>query len=530
VKIDARARHQLGIEALLEEQRRAIDAAVEGRDVLVVLPTGAGKSAIYQLTGEILDGATVVVSPLLALQADQIKHIEASRLSRAVALNSTMGTRAYKWALEEVGHGRAEFVFVAPEQLARRDVIDALKAARPSLFTVDEAHCISTWGHDFRPDYLRLAEFAHALGRPPILALTATAAPPVRSEIVTRLELTEPLIVTGGFDRPEIELTVRRATDRKSKWDNVVRDVIEHGGSGIVYVSTRSTATKLASALQAGATSVEAYHGAMRRDRREGVHTRFLQGETRVVVATNAFGMGIDKPDVRFVVHHDIPASLDAYYQEVGRAGRDGAEARAVLHYEPRDLALQKYFLGGTVDATTVEAMFDAADFGQTASSIASATGRSRGQVTAALRAMTDAGVVRLDRRRRVCERAAERTQAIERVVDAEESRRRIGRSRLEMMRAYADSSWCRRALLVGYYGQVLQPPCGNCDNCEAGSVDGASGSGLAVGLRVDHAEFGAGSVVISGPDRVVVFFDEVGYRTLATELIEDRPELLQVR
>jgi ATP-dependent DNA helicase RecQ len=521
--LDIRARRQLGIASLGEEQRRAISASADGRDVLVVLPTGAGKSAIYQLTGELRAGVTLVVSPLLALQSDQLAHIEESGLSHAAALNSLVGAREFRRTLARAERGEIEFVFVAPEQLVKRDVVDALRAARPSLFVVDEAHCISAWGHDFRPDYLRLGDIARAFDRPPILALTATAAPPVRDEIAARLGMDNPLFVTGTFDRPEIELQVDRVAHRDRKQERVVAEVLDLEGTGIVYVATRRSATSVGAALQQAGVAAETYHGALGRKQRTAVHERFLDGAIRVVVATNAFGMGIDKPDVRFVVHHDLPASLDAYYQEIGRAGRDGKPARATLLYEPGDVGLQKYWTGGATDAAVLARVLDhvaRASLPVTPTSIATALDLSRRQVAGVLNSCSSAGVVRLDSRGRVTGCEADARDALATTLEHEESRVRVERSRLEMMQAYAESSWCRRAMLLGYYGERFVPPCGRCDNCTAGAVATAEPSEHTVGERVVHPEWDTGTVMIAAPDRVVVFFDSVGYRMLASELV----------
>jgi ATP-dependent DNA helicase RecQ len=532
--LDIRARRQLGIAELADEQRRAIAASAEGRDVLVVLPTGAGKSAIYQLTGELRTGVTLVVSPLLALQSDQLAHIEESGLSHAAALNSLVGAREFRRTLARAERGEIEFVFVAPEQLVKGDVVDALRAARPSLFVVDEAHCISAWGHDFRPDYLRLGDVARAFGRPPILALTATAAPPVRDEIATRLGMDDPLFVTGTFDRPEIELRVERVAHRDRKQDRVVAEVLDRDGTGIVYVATRRTATALGTALQHEGVAAETYHGALGRKQRAGVHERFLDGSTRVVVATNAFGMGIDKPDVRFVVHHDLPASLDAYYQEIGRAGRDGEPACATLLYEPGDVGLQKYWTGGQADAGVLARVLDRVIRGSlpaTATAIAADLEMSRRQVAAVLNSCSSAGVVRLDSRGRVTGCMPDAHEGLTTTLEHDDARTRVERSRLEMMQAYAESSWCRRAMLLGYYGEPFVPPCGRCDNCVVGSTDAADGarSEHSVGERVVHPEWGRGTIMIAAPDRIVVFFDAVGYRMLSTQLVEQHQLLERV-
>jgi ATP-dependent DNA helicase RecQ len=523
---EAVAREELGFTRLLEPQRKAITAAAAGTDVLVVLPTGSGKSAIYQVTGEMRDGPTIVVSPLLALQYDQLVAIAHSRLSRAESLNSLIGERKFRETLDAFGRGEVEFLFVAPEQLAKHDLVASLRSARPSLFVVDEAHCISMWGHDFRPDYLRLGDVVREVGRPPVIALTATAAPPVRAEIIDRLQLRDPLIVTDSFDRPEIDLGVQRLGHPIAKRDAVVSDVAHHEGPGIVYVATRRHAREVASVLEHRGDAVAMYHGALPRAERARVHRQFLEGSVRVVVATNAFGMGIDKHDVRFVFHHDVPGSLDAYYQEIGRAGRDRADADAILYFCEDDLALQKFFAGGSLDAGLFEAILRAAQrtsLPVSPTRLAVEAGISRGRTTVAVDALVRSGAFREDGQGRVTEvEVGDIEQSVGAAVAAEEARARVERSRLEMMRTYAETTWCRRALLLGYYGQELRPPCGKCDNCRAGLVAPAGPSPFSVGESVVHRQWGRGTVMIVEPERLIVFFGSFGYRTLSTSLVSE--------
>ena len=496
------------------------------------MPTGSGKSAIYQLTGEMRDGPTIVVSPLLALQHDQLGNIADSGLSRAAALNSLLGDRAFARTLDELSRGEIEYLFVSPEQLAKADIVTRVRTAKPSLFVVDEAHCISAWGHDFRPEYLRLGEIAQAVGRPPVLALTATAAPPVRAEIIDRMHMRDPLVVAGGFDRPEIDLRVDRFADVGAKRDALVSAVQHRDGAGIVYVATRKNATEVAAAIARAGVSAAAYHGSLGRRERHEVHTRFLNGDTRVVVATNAFGMGIDKPDVRFVFHHDVPGSLDAYYQEIGRAGRDGDDAEAILFFTADDLRLQKFLSGGSIDAASFAAVLQGthrAELPISAARLAEEAGVPKGRAVVAVDGLARAGALTRDGRGRVTAvDTRDAPRAVAAAVDAEEVRERVERSRLEMMRAYAETSWCRRALLLGYYGEEFLPPCGACDNCRAGLVrDLAHEPPFAVGMRVEHREWGDGTVMINADGQMIVLFDEAGYRTLSTELVLAR-ELLK--
>ncbi len=326
--IEELARDRLGFERLRPGQLRAVEALAGDRDVLAVLPTGGGKSAIYELAGMLRDGPTVVVSPLIALQDDQLAHLRAADLP-AIVLNSQQSAGARAAAL--VASCRPDtFVFLSPEQLANGETREALRRARPGLFVVDEAHLISQWGADFRPDYLLLGAQAEAIGAPLRLALTATAAPPVRQEIVRRLGLRDPLVVIGDFDRPQIELSAHRVLTVADKQRDLVAAAGEFAGPGIVYAATHAGAQAAHDALASAGEQVTLYHAGLSRRERHDAMTAFLDGSARIVAATVAFGMGIDKPDVRWVLHADPPASLDEYYQEFGRAWpRRPAVARA---------------------------------------------------------------------------------------------------------------------------------------------------------------------------------------------------------
>jgi ATP-dependent DNA helicase RecQ len=518
------AREVFGWTELRPGQAEAISALLAGRDVLLLLPTGAGKSAVYQLPGLRLDGPTVVVSPLIALQHDQVRSLLelGDDDVSAVAVSSAVPEGERREALARAAAGEVEFVFLAPEQLANDEVLDAVRAARPSLVAVDEAHCVSVWGHDFRPEYLRLGERIDALSpRPPVVALTATASPPVRDDVVRRLHLRDPAIIVRGFARPNITLEVVRSLTEDDKRDAVVDRVVTEAGAGpgIVYVATRRRTAELAAALAERGLAAAAYHGGLPRAERQDAHERFTDGRLDVVVATSAFGMGIDKPDVRFVVHADVPDSPDSYYQAVGRAGRDGRDAVAVLYFRPEDLGIRRYF---TVSVPRRE------DLLQVAQALP-ARGPSRQpsrlpRRLARLRALVEDA--------RDVSGAAGPGEVADAAVELAEQRRRMDASRLEMMRGYAETTGCRRQFLLAYLGEELEEPCGRCDSCWSGSAGGderpAQDRPFDVGSGVRHPEFGDGTVMgYEAEDRVTVLFDSHGYRTLSLEAVE-RHDLLE--
>ncbi|WP_199336935.1 RecQ family ATP-dependent DNA helicase [Oscillatoria sp. FACHB-1407] len=350
------AQERFGYEELRSGQEAAIQSVLQGHDTLAVMPTGSGKSAIYQMAAFLIPGVTVVVSPLLALQRDQAKAIADQDVGEASVINSTLNTAERQKAFEQLEEGDLEFLFLAPEQFNQAETLERLQAAKPSLFVVDEAHCISSWGHDFRPDYLRLNQVVEALGHPRILALTATAAPPVRAEIVERLGMKNAAVIVQGFDRPNLALSVNRFESADEKQDSLLKQIAQVDKPGIVYIATRKRAEELAEALTEQGWRSHFYHAGMRAADRQQVEAAFMADEIDVLVATTAFGMGVDKPNVRFVFHADISDSIDSYYQEIGRAGRDGEPARAVLFYKPEDLNLRRFFAsGGQVDTDQLE-------------------------------------------------------------------------------------------------------------------------------------------------------------------------------
>ena len=522
-RIERVAREALGFQALRPGQREAIESALAGRDTLVVMSTGAGKSAIYQIAGLLTPGATVVVSPLIALQRDQVDGLRGHAAGGAAQLNSSLPKRERERALAELAEHALEFVFLAPEQLAKPEVLDELAVSDISLFVVDEAHSISEWGHDFRPEYLRLGAALEALGRPPVLALTATAAPPVRDEIVERLGLRDPAVLVRGFDRPNFRFSVEpfhgeHAEDRKLR--ALEQRIAASPGAGIVYVATRRQSEELAGALGSRACF---YHAGMRARDREDVHERFRGGSLEVVVATTAFGMGIDKPDVRWVFHAEVSESVDAYYQEAGRAGRDGEHAEITLFYRPEDLGLRRFFAGGGhLEVDELARVLDLVS--RSPASLHEKAELSDTKLAAALSRLEEAGAVRVDPDGTPHAVTPRPRDAVLRAAEAEAHRRSFDRSRVDMMRAYAETGDCRRAFLLSYFGEPFTPPCGRCDNCEAGrTAPPRADVPFPVGARVSHATWGSGVVQRYEEDAVVVLFDDAGYKTLAVDVVIER-------
>jgi ATP-dependent DNA helicase RecQ len=350
-------REHFGFSDFREGQREVINAVLEGKDVVVVMPTGSGKSLCYQLPAMMFDGASLVVSPLIALMKDQVDALTARGLP-ATFINSSLPERE-QWArIDALRQGRFKLVYVAPERFRSGRFLTALKSVSVSLFAVDEAHCISTWGHDFRPDYLRLKGVVQALNEDGrgvrTVALTATATPYVRSDIVQQLGLKAPQTFVSGFDRPNLTIDVVHTEKELEKIARIKRLAKTYDGSGIIYASTRKAVEQVALQLQAQGLSVSAYHAGMGDTVRVRAQEDFMAGRTQMIVATNAFGMGIDKPDIRFVAHYQMPGSIEAYYQEIGRAGRDGLPSSCVLLFNYADKNTHDFFIEGSYPSAEI--------------------------------------------------------------------------------------------------------------------------------------------------------------------------------
>ncbi|HJT67704.1 MAG TPA: ATP-dependent DNA helicase RecQ [Pyrinomonadaceae bacterium] len=340
-------REHFGFDSFREGQREVIESILAGKDAVVVMPTGSGKSLCYQLPAMILEGATLVVSPLIALMKDQVDALRARGLP-ATFINSSIPEPEQRARIESLRRREHKLVYIAPERFRSSRFNAALQSIPISLFAVDEAHCISTWGHDFRPDYLRLRYVIRSLGNIPTLALTATATPYVRSDIIQQLGLEKPQTFVSGFDRPNLRIEVVHTEKEREKITRIKRLAQSHEGSGIVYTSTRKAVEQVGRELKKAGLSVTTYHAGMTDAVRVRAQEDFMNGRTQMIVATNAFGMGIDKRDIRFVVHYQMPGSIEAYYQEIGRAGRDGLPSTCVLLFNYADKNTHDFFIEGS--------------------------------------------------------------------------------------------------------------------------------------------------------------------------------------
>jgi ATP-dependent DNA helicase RecQ len=467
-------------------QAEVVSAILEGRDAVVVMPTGSGKSLCYQLPAMMKDGATLVVSPLIALMKDQVDALRAHNLP-ATFINSSLSESEQWQRIESVRRGEVKIVYVAPERFRSGRFNAALRAIQVSLFAVDEAHCISTWGHDFRPDYLRLKTIRTDLGNVQTLALTATATPYVRSDIIQQLGLSEPRTFVSGFDRPNLAISVVQVQKQREKITRIKALANNNPGSGIVYTATRKAVEDVGADLRSEGLSVITYHAGMRDAERVKAQEEFMSGREQIIVATNAFGMGIDKPDIRFVAHYQMPGSIEAYYQEIGRAGRDGLRSTCLLLFNYADKNTHDFFIEGSYpDAAVVRAVYEALKATKqrqielSTSEIAARSGESNEMaVQSALYLLERAGHIErnasFDRRTSGAARRSRTILLLDnvptheiRVKYADVSRRaELERRKLREMIEFCYSEQCYRSYILNYFGdRHHERECGDCGNC----------------------------------------------------------------
>ena len=470
------SREKLGVARLKPEQERALRALIDGRDTLAVLPTGYGKSLLYQVTALLLDRPTVVVSPLIALIADQERALTKRRLP-VIRLDSSLRVSERRSALERLAQGGPLVVLTTPETLESAQVGENIAAARPALVAVDEAHCISEWGHDFRPAYLRLGQQRGRLGNPQVLALTATATPRVRDDIVARLAMRDPVLVVAPPHRKNLRFSVHIASG-SAKLATAGRLLRRLQRPGIVYCATTVEVDRVFGALERARIPVDHYHGKMRKADRAAAQERFMRPKVRtVMVATSAFGMGIDKPNVRYVLHYQVPSSLEQYVQEAGRGGRDGRPCSCVLLFDPADLEVQKYLMA--------ESRIRPDQLRRVAKALKAWAGEPRAVNASDLAHSAEVPVTAA---RSLCARLEElglvaQNTAKEWVITADpgvfqagaedlarrlEIERLADERRLDAVRAYAETTECRSVFLRRYFGEAEPPRCGVCDRCRA--------------------------------------------------------------
>jgi ATP-dependent DNA helicase RecQ len=491
--LHAALREGFGYEEFRPLQEEAVAAAVAGRDVLVVMPTGAGKSLCYQLPSLLTPGLTLVVSPLIALMKDQVDALNARPAFQRIGcacLNSSLTTAEQEETLCGVADGSTRLLYVAPERFRSREFLAVVTRRGVARFVVDEAHCISEWGHDFRPDYLTLRPVLDALGSPPLLAATATATDRVRASIAANLGMRDPLALVGGFNRPNLHYSAIRCAKNKERLEKLARalpKLAALGGSGLIYAPTRKLCEEIAATaaavLSRSGLSAGAYHAGLSPDERNRAQAAWIDGSLHLLVATNAFGMGIDKPDVRYVVHCGYPESLENYYQEAGRAGRDGLRSRCAILYTTGDLQTRRWFIEN--EALSLPELIQAhAEVVRRAQSDTLRVFRSwwagqfdgsdvrarlalgyleRAGLLTQLSETREEMVLRIDRREVAPDAATRMSGEIER-LRAERYRR------LKEMVGYCKTTACRRRAVLRYFGDRDEPHLtgGCCDNCDA--------------------------------------------------------------
>ena len=461
-----------GYSSFRKGQEAIVRSVLSGRPTIAILPTGGGKSLCFQLPALLLEGTTVVVSPLVALMKDQVDALVARGIA-ATFINSSLEPGELQERQAQLRQGAFRLVYVAPERFRSSSFLAAMAGVRVPLLAVDEAHCISAWGHDFRPEYQRLAQARAQIGAERVLALTATATPEVRQDIAAALELEDPRVFVAGFDRPNLFIEVLRVRGDADKLGRIVA-LARALRPGLVYAATRKNVDKVVGALRANGVAALGYHAGMADEERTSVQDAFVRGALPIIVATNAFGMGVDKSDIRFVAHFDIPRSLEGYYQEIGRAGRDGAGSHALLLFNYADVMMQRRMIdNGRPSRELVSNVWEAARRLRQGpiEQLARAAGVHPSEAQSAVRLLESAGHLERGRGRGGAFTVLTGSvAAADLAVDFELLELRVARERqmLERLVRFADTKGCRRQNLLRYFGDADAPRgCSACESCQ---------------------------------------------------------------